>query len=57
MSYPSLSSTVSGRSRDTTRGEREREREKGGGGGFPLRNFYNESINPKLANRKQRPRR
>lgn len=56
MSYPSLSSTVSGRSRDTTRGEREREKKKGGGG-FPLRNFYNESINPKLANRKQRPRR
>lgn len=55
MSYPSLSSTVSGRSRDTTRGERERK--KKGGGGFPLRNFYNESINPKLANRKQRPRR
>lgn len=51
MSYPSLSSTVSGRNRDTTRGERKK------GGGFPLRNFYNESINPKLANRKQRPRR
>lgn len=52
MSYPSLSSTVSERNRDTTRGERKK-----GGGGFPLRNFYNESINPKLANRKQRPRR
>lgn len=49
MSYPSLNSTVSGRNPDTS--EKKKRNKKVSLSG----NFYHESINPKLANRKQRP--
>lgn len=51
MSYPSLNSTVSGRNPDTSEKKKKRIRRKVSLSG----NFYHESINPKLANRKQRP--